>query len=376
MATPLFCSVPGTANAVIGGGTTIMVKPNLSGSGSHAIKGAIFVCFAIALVSFGARLFGQEGSEIVRLDSKLDEIVSRDSKVEKLAGGFGFVEGPVWDHKGGYLLFSDIPANVINKWTPDGKISVMVKPSGFTGSDASQVGSENNNGKQVVTLIGSNGLTLDRQGRIVLAAHGDRDVVRVEKNGRRTVLADRYDGKRLNSPNDLVYKADGALYFTDPPYGLRKGDDDPKKELPFNVVYLLKDGKLQLLDKTFARPNGLVFSPGEKYLYVDDTAKKVIMRYEVQVNDTIANGQVFIDMNADKASGVPDGMKVDEKGNIYSTGPGGFWIMSSEGKHLGTVRAPELPANLAFGDSDGKTLYLTARTSLYRIRLKIAGIRP
>jgi gluconolactonase len=353
-----------------------MVEPNSPGSDSTSIKGAIGICFAIVLVSCAARLFGQAGGETIRLDPKLDEIVSSDARVEKLAGGFGFVEGPVWDRRGGYLLFSDIPANVINKWTPDGKVSVFVKPSGFTGTDPSDVGSQNNNGKEVVTLIGSNGLTLDRQGRIVLAAHGDRDIVRIDKNGQRTVLADRYDGKRLNSPNDLVYKADGALYFTDPPYGLRKGDDDPKKELPFNGVYLLKEGKLQLLDRSFTRPNGLAFSPGEKYFYVNDTTRKLIMRYEVQVNDTVANGQVFIDMNSDNAPGVPDGMKVDQKGNVYCTGPGGFWIMSSEGKHLGTVKAPELPANLAFGDADGKTLYLTARTALYRIRLKIAGIRP
>jgi gluconolactonase len=353
-----------------------MVQPNSLRSRKTAIKGAASICFAAVLVLLAARLFGQAGGEIVRLDPKLDEIVPSDAKVEKLAGGFGFVEGPVWVRPGGYLLFSDIPANVINKWTPDGKVSVLVKPSGFTGADPSDVGSQNNNGKEVVTLIGSNGLTLDRQGRVVLAAHGDRAIVRIEKNGQRTVLADRYDGKRLNSPNDLVYKADGALYFTDPPYGLRKGDDDPKKELPFSGVYLLKEGKLQLLDRTFTRPNGLAFSLGEKYLYVNDTARKLIMRYEVQVNDTVANGQVFIDMNSDQAPGVPDGMKVDQKGNVYCTGPGGFWIMSSEGKHLGTVKGPELPANLAFGDADGKTLYMTARTGLYRIRLKIAGIRP
>ena len=141
-------------------------------------------------------------------------------------------------------------------------------------------------------------------------------------------------------------------------------------------MYLLKDGKLQLLDKTFTAPNGVVLSPDEKYLYVDDSAKKIIMRYDVQSGDAIGNGRVFIDMNADQAAGVPDGIKVDQKGNVYCTGPGGFWIMSPEGKHIGTVKAPELPANLAFGDSDGKTLYLTARTGLYRIRLKVAGIRP
>jgi gluconolactonase len=318
----------------------------------------------------------QGANEVVRLDPALEEIISVDTKVEKLAGDFGFVEGPVWVRQGGYLLFSDIPANAINKWTSDGKVSVFLKPSGFTGSDPSDVGSQNNNGQAVVTLIGSNGVTLDRQRRVVFCAHGDRDVVRIEKDGKRTVLADRFESKRLNSPNDLVFKSDGALYFTDPTAGLRKRDEDPKKELPFNGVYLLKDGRLQVLEKTFATPNGIAFSPGEKYLYVNDTTRKLIMRYEVRPDDTIANGKVFIDMSADKAAGVPDGMKVDQKGNVYCTGPGGFWIMSPEGKHLGTVKMPELPANLAWGDSEGTTLYLTARTGLYRIRLKIAGIRP
>jgi gluconolactonase len=331
---------------------------------------------ASALLLAALHVQAQGANEVVRLDPALDQIISSDTKVEKLAGGFGFVEGPVWVRQGGYLLFSDIPANAINKWTPDGKVAVFLKPSGFTGSDASDVGSQNNNGQAVITLLGSNGVTLDRQGRVVFCAHGDRDVVRIEKDGKRTVLADRFEGKRLNSPNDLVFKSDGALYFTDPSAGLRKRDDDPKKELPFNGVYLLKDGKLQLLEKTFATPNGIAFAPGEKYLYVNDTTRKLIMRYEVRPDDTIANGKVFIDMSADTAAGVPDGMKVDQKGNVYCTGPGGFWIMSPEGKHLGTVKTPELPANLAWGDGDGKTLYLTARTGLYRIHLKIPGVRP
>ena len=331
---------------------------------------------AAAFLLAALQVQAQGANEVVRLDPALDEIISVDTKVEKLAGDFGFVEGPVWVRQGGYLLFSDIPANAIDKWTSDGKVSVFLKPSGFTGSDPSDVGSQNNNGQAVVTLIGSNGVTLDGQRRVVFCAHGDRDVVRIEKDGKRTVLADRFEGKRLNSPNDLVFKSDGALYFTDPTAGLRKRDDDPKKELPFNGVYLLEDGRLQVLEKTFATPNGIAFSPGEKYLYVNDTTRKLIMRYEVRPDDTIANGKVFIDMSADKAAGVPDGMKVDQKGNVYCTGPGGFWIMSPEGKHLGTVKMPELPANLAWGDSDGKTLYLTARTGLYRIRLKIAGIRP
>jgi gluconolactonase len=198
----------------------------------------------------------------------------------------------------------------------------------------------------------------------------------LEADGRRTVLADRYDGKRLNSPNDLVYKSDGSLYFTDPPAGLRGMDKDPRKELSFNGVYLLKNGKLQLLNQDMPLPNGIAFSPDEKFLYVNDSIKQTITRFDVQPDDTITNRKLFIDMSSDKAPGAPDGMKLDEKGNVYCTGPGGFWIISPEGKHLGTVLTSEGPANLAFGDADGKTLYLTARTGLYRIRLKIAGMRP
>jgi gluconolactonase len=228
----------------------------------------------------------------------------------------------------------------------------------------------------MVNLIGSNGITLDKQGRIVFCQHGDRQISRLEKNGKRTVVASRYEGKRLNSPNDLVYKSDGSLYFTDPTAGLRLQDKDPAKELPFNGVYRLVKGKVELLSKEFARPNGIAFSPDEKYLYVNDTTKKIIMRFDVQPHGGVTNGQVITDMTSDTAPGAPDGMKVDQKGNIYCTGPGGFWIMSPDGKHIATVKTKELPANLNWGDDDGKTLYLTARTGLYRIRLNIAGVRP
>ena len=319
----------------------------------------------------------QNWNFVARLNPELDDIIPGDAKVEKLASSFGFLEGPVWVHKGGYLLFSDIPANVIFKFSPDtGKVSVAVPYSGFTGVDASGAGMQLNDGQGMVTLLGSNGVTLDPQGRIVYCAHGDRQVVRLEADGRRTALANQFEGKRLNSPNDLVYKSDGSLYFTDPPAGLRDGDKDPKKELPFNGVYLLKDSQLRLLIKDMTLPNGLAFTPDEKYLYVNDSVKKTIMRYEVQPDDTLANGKLLVDMSADKAPGGPDGMKVDQKGNIYCTGPGGFWILSPDGIHLGTVLTSELPANLAFGDADGKTLYLTARTGLYRIHLKIPGIVP
>ena len=340
-------------------------------------KTLAFIATAVVFLA-GARAHSQNFGEIVRVDPAADTIVPADAKVEKLAGDLGFLEGPIWVHsKGqGYLLFSDIPANVIRKWDPKGGVSVFLEKSGFTGADASNVGGQTNNGFGMVTLIGSNGITLDKQGRIVFCQHGDRQISRLEKNGKRTVLASRYEGKRLNSPNDLVFKSDGSLYFTDPTAGLRLQDKDPARELSFNGVYRLAKGKVQLLSKDFTRPNGIAFSPDEKYLYVDDTAKKIIMRFDVQPDGGVTNGQVITDMNSDTAPGVPDGMKVDQKGNIYCTGPGGFWIMSPDGKHIATVKTKELPANLNWGDDDGKTLYLTARTGLYRIRLNIAGVRP
>ncbi|HLJ14033.1 MAG TPA: SMP-30/gluconolactonase/LRE family protein [Bryobacteraceae bacterium] len=335
-------------------------------------------CAIAATVALGTVTRADDWSFIARLSPSLSEIVPDDARVEKLAENFGFLEGPVWVKKGGYLLFSDIPANVIYKWSPDaGKATVFLAYSGFTGKDDSDAGMQLNNGHGMVTLLGSNAVTLDSQGRVVYCAHGDHQVVRLEPDGRRTVLASEFEGKRLNSPNDLVYKSDGALYFSDPSAGFRNGNDDPKKELPFTGLFLLKDGKLQVLNRDM-RPNGLAFSPDEKYIYlVDGTGgKKALTRYEVKPDDTLANGQLFIDMTPDKAPGGPDGIKVDQKGNVYSTGPGGVWIIAPNGQHIGTILTSELPANLAFGDADGKTLYLTARTGLYRIRLKIPGIMP
>ena len=340
------------------------------------IRSFVFLLLLATMVLTGISTTAQDYSFIARLNPALDEIVPVDAKVEKLQDHFGFLEGPVWVKKGGYLLFSDIPANVIYKWSPDaGKASIFLAYSGFTGADDSTAGMQLNDGHGLVTLLGSNAVTVDPQGRIVYCAHGDRQIVRIEADGKRTVLAREFEGKRLNSPNDLVYKSDGSLYFSDPPAGLRNGADDPKKELPFTGVYLLKAGKLLLVARD-SRPNGLAFTPDEKSIYlVDGTGgKKTIVRYAINPDDTLGAGQLFIDMTSDKAPGGPDGMKVDQKGNLYSTGPGGVWIMAPDGKHLGTILTSELPANLAFGDADYKTLYLTARTGLYRIHLKIPGI--
>jgi len=315
-------------------------------------------------------------SSILRMDPGLDAIVPAGAKLEKLAGGMTLLEGPVWVRSGasGYLIFSDIPANVIHKWTPGGKVTVYLNPSGYTGPDPDHAGFYFDSGEGKFHLFGSNGITLDHQGRVVFCAIGDRDVARVEPDGKRTVLADRYEGKPLNGPNDLVYKSDGALYFTDPAGGPRGKDDDPKKDAGVQSVYLLKGGKLRLIVKNFALPNGLAFSPDEKLMYIDDSIKKTITRFDVAPDDTLSNGRLFADMTAETAPGVPDGMKIDTKGNVYSTGPGGVFIYSPDGKYLGKISVPEVAANLAWGNSDGKTLFITARTSLYRIRLSVPGI--
>jgi gluconolactonase len=335
--------------------------------------------FVLATFLVGAALSAQNGGQIIRLDPALDALISPNVQIEKVADGFGFLEGPVWVHASspGFLIFSDIPANVIDKWNPqDGKVSVFLGKSGFAGADPGDAGYQLNNGHAVVTLYGSNGITLDKEGRVTYCQHGDRAVMRLEKDRKRTVLVDRYEGKRLNSPNDLVYKSDGSLYFTDPPYGLRKLAEDPKKELPFSGVYRLANGKLALVNKDFGAPNGLAFSPDEKYLYVDDSATKMYWRFDVQPDGTLANKTLLIDMSSSKEAGVPDGMKIDLNGNIYGAGPGGVWVLTPDGKHLGTIRPPENPANLAWGDADAKTLYFTAVTGLYRLRVNVPGIRP
>jgi gluconolactonase len=336
-------------------------------------------CLVLAAIAEFCVLAQSPSRTVIRLDPALDEIIDTTANAELLKGDyFGFLEGPVWVQTGatGYLLFSDVPANAIFKWTSAGELSVFLARAGFTGTDLSRAGSLYFNGRFYLVELGPVGITLDRQGRVVFTAHGDRAIVRLEKDGTRTVLANRYQGKRLNSPNDLVGKSDGAIYFTDPPGGLRELAKSPDKELPFSGVFLWKDGKLSLLDQSQTFPNGIAVSADEKYLYVNDSQTKKIMRYEIKPDDTAVNGRVFADMTGDPTAGVPDGMKVDQKGNVYCTGPGGVWIMSSAGKHLGTIHLPVTAANLAFGDADSKTMYFTAGTSLYRIRTKIPGVRP
>jgi len=304
--------------------------------------------------------------KVVRLDPGLDRIIAPGARLEKLAGGFQFTEGPVW-HPDGYLLFSDPNANTIYRWSPEGAVSVFRTKSGYTGFDIGEYHQP-----------GSNGLTLDPNGLLTVDEHGNRRVTRLERTGQITVLADRYEGKRLNSPNDLVYRSDGTLYFTDPPFGLPKAFDDPRKELPFSGVYMVKDGRVVLLTKELSGPNGIAFSTDEQYLYVDDwdLKHKVLMRYRVNPEGTIANGKVFHDFTRETEPVALDGIKVDQAGDVFVSGPGGVSILSPEGKALGRIVPPEHDANLAFGDADGKALYLTASTGLYRIRVNIPGVRP
>jgi gluconolactonase len=300
--------------------------------------------------------------EIERIDSRLDGIIPDDARLERIAGGFEFTEGPVWARDGA-LLFSSPNTNAIYRWAPEGTVSVFRPKSGYTGVDVGRY-----------FQPGSNGLTFSPDGLLTICQHGNRRVVRVNPHGDVTVLADSFEGKRLNSPNDLVYRSDGTLYFTDPPFGLPEGFDDPAKELAFSGVFRVRDGEVTLLTDELEGPNGLAFSPDERFLYVGnwDFERTVVMRYDPDSGE----GEVFFDMTGAPGEDAIDGIKVDREGSVYVCGPGGIWVISPDGDDLGTVRLPESPHNLAWGDEDARTLYVTALTSIYRIRLNVPGIRP
>jgi gluconolactonase len=271
---------------------------------------------------------------VERADPALDSIVDSGSSLERVAGGFVFTEGPVWSADGS-LLFSSPNTNVIYRWHPAGR-------------------------------------------RLTICQHGNRRVVRVEPHGNVTVLADGFEGRRLNSPNDLVYRSDGTLFFTDPPFGLPATFDDPAKELPFSGVFAVREGRVRLVTDQLEGPNGLAFSPDERYLYVGnwDPERKVVMRYRLGPDDEVLESSVLFDMTGADGEDAIDGLKVDRAGNVYACGPGGVWVISPDGRHLGTLRLPEAPHNLAWGDADARALYITALTSVYRIRLRHPGIRP
>lgn len=340
------------------------------------------VCALIALSSLEksaqsgdadpAKSYPTTGS-IERLDSALDEIIAPNTQIEVLAEGHDWTEGPLWITEGNYLLFSDIPPNSLFKWSEKEGESLYLKPSGYTGN--AHRGGE----------VGSNGLALNAQGRLVMCQHGDRRMAEMDAplsapQAKFQTLADRYEGKRFNSPNDLVFHSNGELYFTDPPYGLEQNMDDPAKELDFQGVYRVsKDGKVTLLTKEVTRPNGIAFSPDEKTLYVasSDPERAVWWAFPVMDDGTLDKGKVFFDATqwVGERKGLPDGMKVDRQGHLFATGPGGVSIFSPKGRHLGTIQTGQATSNCAFG-GDGSTLYMTADDYLMRIQLKVKGPIP
>ena len=305
---------------------------------------------------------------IERKDPAFDKLIPKDAVIEILAEGFDWSEGPVWvkEKDGGHLLFSDIPKNMIWKWSAKDGLKEFLKPSGYTGATKFT-------GKEP----GSNGLTLDKAGKLILCQHGDRRVSRLD-DGKFVTLADKYDGKRLNSPNDLAYKSNGDLYFTDPPYGLPGQMQDKSKELDFQGVYRLDaKGNLTLLTKEMSRPNGIAFSPDEKTLYVanSDPDKAYWKAFPVKPDGTLGEGKVLFDTTEwvkAKKPGLPDGMKVDADGNLFATGPGGVVVLSKDGKHLGTLATGVPTANCGWGD-DGRTLYITADKRLVRVKTTTKG---
>jgi gluconolactonase len=303
--------------------------------------------------------------DVVRRLPGIDAVVGPNPKVFKLAEGFTFTEGPVWDAARQALLFSDPNENTIYEFSSDGRLSVLRKPSGYSGSDIAEY-------KQP----GSNGLAIDSRGRLTINEHGNRRVTRLDDDTL-SVLVERFEGKRLNSPNDLVYRSDGALFFTDPPFGLPKAFDDPRKELAVNGVYMLRDGQVRLIADELRGPNGLAFSPDQRFLYVGnwDERRKVVMRYRVEPDGRVTESRVFFDMTSAPGEDAVDGVKVDSAGNVFVSGPGGLWVLSSAGEHLGTIVTPRHVHNMAWGD-DGRTLYLAARDRLYRMRLQTGIVIP
>ena len=307
----------------------------------------------------------EAGGAVVRLDPRFDQLIPADARIEKIADGFTWVEGPVWHKQGGYLLFSDIPANAVYQWKAGRGTSLFLKSSGYSGS-IPFAGRE----------PGSNGLTFDANGRLVLCRHGDRQIGRLEADGKINIVADRYDGYKINSPNDLVFKSNGDLYFTDPPFGLPGAFDDPSKA-PVQGVYRVKpDGTVALLIADIKAPNGIVFSPDERTLYVSDVDPKraAWLAYDVKDDGTVANGRVFFDATRwrkDPFFG-PDGFKVDRHGNIFGARPGGISVIGPDGVLLGTIETGQPTSNLAWGE-DGSVLYITGGSAVYRVRNRTKG---
>lgn len=340
---------------------------------------ATLACAAHALAQEGApnaprTVTDRTAGQIERLDPRLDALVDPTTPIEVLAEGFDWSEGPVWIADGGYVVFSDVPQNTVYKWTPAEGLSVWLTPSGYTGS--APRGGE----------TGSNGLAVDAQGRLILCQHGDRRIARmlnpIPASGPVTdasfvTIADKWDGKRFNSPNDLAIHSSGTIYFTDPPYGMEKQWDDPARETLFQGVYrVTPDGVVTAEDKSLAAPNGVALSPDEQTLYVaqSNAQKPMVFAYDVKPDGSLADRRVLFDASelAKSRKGMPDGLKIDAQGNLFVTGPGGVLVLTPEGDHLGTIRTGGLIANCAFGD-DGHTLFLTSDDLFCRVQLKAKG---
>lgn len=314
--------------------------------------------------------------EIERLDASLDRLIPSNSKIEKLAEGFDWSEGPTWFPAEKSLLFSDVPRDTIYRWRENDGVSVYMKPSGFSG--------ENFTGREP----GSNGLAVDAKGRLLICQHGDRRVAMLDVKNSKPILSqvvtivDRWEGKRLNSPNDLVIAPDGSIYMTDPPYGLPGNMNDPGKEIPWQGVYRIdREGKMTLVTKELERPNGIGLSPDGKTLYVANShgPRPIVMAFDVKADGTVDQGRVFFDSTElkkrhPKRPGGHDGMAVDAEGNVWATGPGGVLILSPTGKHLGTLLTGQNTGNCTFGGEDGRTLYITADMFLARVRVNVRGI--
>jgi len=338
------------------------------------MKNFIFMAMAIITLTLTSCDPTKEKEEkrtigsIERLDGEIDGIIPSDAIIEVLAEGFDWSEGPLWIAEGNYLIFSDIPPNRVYRWSEEDSITVYLEPSGYSGEAGHR-------GEQ-----GSNGLLLSPEGKLILCQHGDRQMAMMTAplNAPRpeyATVADNFEGKRLNSPNDACYRSNGDLYFTDPPYGLEGNENDPAKEIPFQGVYRLPvDGELKLLTAELSRPNGIAFSPDEKKLYVanSDPERAIWMVYDVLPDGSLEGGKVFYDATnkVGQEKGLPDGLKVHRKGYVFATGPGGVWVFNPEGKHLGTIRTTEATANCAFDDTEN-ILYITA--DMYLLRVVLAG---
>jgi gluconolactonase len=356
----------------------------------HTLTARIAALFALGLA---LPLAAQPGPptprdfRIVRSDPMLDEVVSSDARLELIGDRFGLTEGPVWvpDGDDGFLLFSDLISNVIYRWAPGEPISVYLDRAGYSGNELTKAGFQTRRGRMAVLLIGPNGLSLDADGRLLYLAANDRAVMRLERDGTRTVVADRYDGRRFNGPNDLAVHSNGSIYLTDSVWGIRDGLANPDSQIPFSGVYLIRGGTVTLLysnaDEPAGWPNGIALSPDERHLYLNAGTQN-ILRYELAADGTLSKRTIFV------AGEGSDGMKVDALGNLYTTngaGAGEVRITSPAGVRLGVLELPVpkgepqaqvCATNVAFGDRDSRTLYITACEHVYRIRMNVAGVHP